>query len=170
QSRCGSRSPRSRRSFRPTATTCARSRSRAAATKSTPPTRTASAPTWPTTPRRWRSSATPKPEKTEPRGRPVMIRVWDPFVRASHWALAASFAAAWASSEGWERLHEAAGYVAGGLVLARIGWGFVGPRYARFQEFVRSPATVAAYLRAIAAGTERRFLGHNPAGGAMIVV
>ncbi len=99
-----------------------------------------------------------------------MIRVWDPFVRAFHWALALSFAVAWFSSEDMERLHEAAGYVAGALVAARIVWGFVGPPYARFSQFVRSPATVLGYLKAIADGSEPRFIGHNPAGGAMIIV
>jgi cytochrome b len=99
-----------------------------------------------------------------------MIRVWDPFVRAFHWALAASFAVAWASSENWERLHETAGYVAGALIALRIVWGFVGPRYARFAHFVRSPGTVIDYLRTIKDGSERRYIGHNPAGGAMIVV
>ena len=99
-----------------------------------------------------------------------MIRVWDPFVRVFHWALAASFAVAWISSENWEGVHDAAGYVAGGLVLLRVLWGFVGPRYARFAKFVRPPGMVIDYLRAIGNGSERRYIGHNPAGGAMIVV
>jgi cytochrome b len=99
-----------------------------------------------------------------------MIRVWDFFVRAFHWVLAASFAVAWLSSENWERLHDAVGYAAGALVALRVVWGFLGPRYARFAQFVRSPDTVIAYLRAIKDGSERRYIGHNPAGGAMIVV
>ncbi len=99
-----------------------------------------------------------------------MIRVWDPLVRTLHWALALSFAVAWLSSEHSGRLHELAGYVAGGLVLARVAWGFFGPGYARFSQFVQPPAAVGAYLRSIAAGSERRFIGHNPAGGAMIIV
>ena len=99
-----------------------------------------------------------------------MIRVWDLFVRAFHWALVLSFAAAWLSSKDAESLHAAAGYAAGALVAARIVWGFAGPRYARFSQFVRPPHTVAAYLRAVAEGSERRFIGHNPAGGAMIVI
>ncbi len=99
-----------------------------------------------------------------------MIRVWDPFVRAFHWTLAVSFAVAWLSSEHLEGLHDAAGYVAGALVAARVIWGFVGPGYARFSQFVRSTETVVGYLRAVADGSERRFVGHNPAGGAMIVV
>ena len=99
-----------------------------------------------------------------------MTRVWDPLVRAFHWALAASFAVAWLSSENWDSLHNAAGYAAGALVALRVVWGFLGPRYARFAQFVRSPDTVIAYLRAIKDGSERRYIGHNPAGGVMIVV
>src|SRR5580693_6038772 len=99
-----------------------------------------------------------------------MIRVWDPLVRTFHWTLALSFAVAWLSSEHSGRLHELAGCVAGVLVLARVAWGFFGPGYARFSQFVRPPAAVAVYLSSIATGSERRFIGHNPAGGAMIVV
>jgi cytochrome b len=97
------------------------------------------------------------------------IRVWDPFVRAFHWSLALSFAVAWLSGEGPERLHELAGYAAGALVVARIAWGFLGTGYARFSGFIRSPAAVVDYLKSVVAGSERRFIGHNPAGGAMIV-
>src|SRR6478609_6547383 len=99
-----------------------------------------------------------------------MIRVWDPLVRAFHWALATSFAVAWLSSENWDSLHNAAGYAVGALVALRAVWGFLGPRYARFAQFVRSPDAVIAYLRAIKEGSDRRYIGHNPAGGAMIVV
>jgi cytochrome b len=98
-----------------------------------------------------------------------MIRVWDPFVRAFHWALALSFALAWASAEHSEGLHEGAGWVVCALVLARITWGFVGSDYARFSQFVRSPEAIIAYLRAMTRRLEPRFIGHNPAGGAMVV-
>jgi len=98
------------------------------------------------------------------------VQVWDPLVRVFHWTLALSFAAAWATAEHMERLHELIGYFAGALVAVRVLWGFLGPRYARFSQFVRPPSAVLAYLKAAAAGSERRFLGHNPAGGAMIVI
>jgi cytochrome b len=100
----------------------------------------------------------------------VRIPVWDPFVRAIHWSLALSFAVAWLSGEGPETPHNLAGYAAGALVLARVAWGFLVTGYARFSEFVRSPVTVVDYLKSVATGSERRFIGHNPAGGAMIVV
>ena len=95
--------------------------------------------------------------------------VWDPWVRVFHWTLALSFALAWVSARYWEALHDAAGYVAGGLILFRLVWGLVGGRYARFTQFVRAPGLVLRYLKDVVSGTEARFLGHNPAGGAMIV-
>jgi cytochrome b len=99
-----------------------------------------------------------------------MIKVWDPFVRLFHWSLALSVAIAWLTTEEWRSAHEAAGYVAGALVGARMFWGLLGSRYARFTQFVRPPSTVVADITAILLGSERRYVGHNPAGGAMIVV
>jgi cytochrome b len=96
-------------------------------------------------------------------------RVWDAFVRMFHWSLVASFAVAWISGDDWKTLHLWAGYAAAALVAMRLVWGLAGTRYARFSQFVRSPLVVARYLRDVATGREARYLGHNPAGGAMIV-
>lgn len=97
------------------------------------------------------------------------VRVWDPFVRLFHWCLVLSFAVAWLSANTWEDVHTWAGYAAGGLILLRLAWGFIGTPYARFAHFVRSPKTIVDYLKAVASGSEARHIGHNPAGGAMIV-
>ncbi len=97
------------------------------------------------------------------------VRIWDPVVRVFHWTLALSLAVAWLSANVFEAVHVWAGYAAGALVLVRLVWGFVGTPYARFAHFVRSPGTVLDYLGAILRRAERRYLGHNPAGGAMIV-
>ena len=98
------------------------------------------------------------------------VKVWDPLVRIFHWGLVLSLATAWLSAGSAKSLHEWAGYVAASLLAIRIIWGLVGTRYARFVNFVRHPTSVLAYLRDIARGREQRFLGHNPAGGAMIVL
>ena len=66
-------------------------------------------------------------------------------------------------------VHEFAGYAVAALVGFRLIWGFVGSRYARFSQFVRGPAATLSYVGDIARGRERRFLGHNPAGAAMVV-
>ncbi len=97
------------------------------------------------------------------------LKVWDPLLRLFHWSLAASFLVAWVSSEGWDLLHYWAGYAAGALVAFRLLWGLIGPRYARFSQFLRSPASVKAYLGDMLRGREKRYIGHNPAGGAMVL-
>lgn len=97
------------------------------------------------------------------------VRVWDPLVRVFHWGLVATVAVAWLSGDDWETLHVIAGYGVAGLVAFRLVWGVIGGRHARFAGFVRGPATVLAYLRDMAAGRERRYLGHNPAGAVMVL-
>jgi cytochrome b len=100
---------------------------------------------------------------------PATIKVWDLFVRLFHWSLVALFVTAYATGDEIERVHVAAGYAIAGLLALRIVWGFVGPRHARFTSFVRSPWQVLAYLRDVALLRAPRHLGHNPAGGLMIV-
>ncbi len=96
-------------------------------------------------------------------------RVWDLAVRIFHWSLVASFATAWISAEDWGDLHLWAGYAAAALVAFRLVWGLAGTRYARFRQFIRRPRVVVGYLRDILTGREARYLGHNPAGGFMIL-
>ncbi len=100
---------------------------------------------------------------------PATIKVWDPFVRVFHWSLAALFLVAYATGDEIERVHIAAGYAIAGLIAARMIWGFIGPRHARFTSFVRSPSAVLAYLRDVALLRAPRYIGHNPAGAVMIV-
>jgi cytochrome b len=97
------------------------------------------------------------------------IKVWDPFVRLFHWTLVGAYLIAWMTEDEWMRLHVSAGYVIGTLLLLRIVWGFTGTRYARFSDFVTSPSQVLSYLRNLLFFRAKRTIGHNPAGGAMIV-
>jgi len=97
------------------------------------------------------------------------LRVWDPLVRFFHWALVGAFAIAWLTEDDWMTLHSYAGYLIAGLLAIRLIWGIVGSRYARFSDFVKSPGTVFGYLKDLSKFKARRYIGHNPAGGAMIV-
>jgi len=100
---------------------------------------------------------------------PATIKVWDPFVRIFHWSLVTLFVVAYATGDEVQRVHEAAGYAIAGLLTARILWGFVGPKHARFTDFVRSPREALAYFRDVLVFRARRYIGHNPAGGLMVV-
>ena len=97
------------------------------------------------------------------------VRVWDPLVRVFHWGLVAAFATAWLTADELQPVHKFAGYTVAGLVAFRLVWGFAGSRYARFAQFLKGPGDTLAYLGAMTRGRERRYLGHNPAGAAMIL-
>ena len=99
---------------------------------------------------------------------PEAVKVWDPFVRVFHWSLVAAFFGAY-FIEGGDTAHDVLGYVALGLVTARIVWGFIGTQYARFSNFVPSPRRFIAYVRDALQRREPRSLGHNPAAAVMIV-
>ncbi len=97
------------------------------------------------------------------------VKVWDPLVRVFHWSLVLAFTLAYVSGEHLEWLHLGAGYTVMALVLVRVLWGFIGTRYARFSDFVRPWSEVRAYLKALSMLRPPHYLGHNPAGGAMVV-
>lgn len=97
------------------------------------------------------------------------IKVWDPILRIFHWSLVSFFLIALITGEDGEGLHVTAGYIIIGLIFIRLIWGFIGPKYARFTDFVRGPGAVMKYLKSLVSGRHKRYLGHNPAGGAMII-
>lgn len=98
------------------------------------------------------------------------VRIWDPFVRIFHWTVVIGFFVAYFTEDDVLTLHVWAGYVVGALVAMRIVWGFVGPEHARFFDFIYSPLRVWTYLADLVRFRGNRFLGHSPAGGAMVIV
>ncbi len=98
------------------------------------------------------------------------VKVWDPLVRVFHWTLAGAFAIAYLTEDDFLTLHVWAGYTILGLVLFRVLYGFVGTHHARFSNFVLPPDEVWSYVKDTLSFRARRYIGHNPAGGAMIVL
>ncbi len=97
------------------------------------------------------------------------INVWDPLIRIFHWLIATLFLIAYLTEDHWMTIHSYAGYCIGMLILFRLLWGLIGTKYARFSNFITTPANVISYLKQLFNGKAKHYLGHNPAGAAMII-
>ena len=101
------------------------------------------------------------------------IRVWDLPVRLFHWTLVILMATSYFSGRAggdWMKFHFWSGYAILTLLLFRIAWGFVGSTTARFSDFVKGPSAAFRHLAELAGADRPRDAGHNPLGGAMVVV
>lgn len=96
-------------------------------------------------------------------------KVWDPLVRTLHWVLVAAFIVAFATEDDLMTLHVWSGYLIAAAIGIRLVWGVIGTRHARFTDFVTSPRVAMRYAKDTLRLKSRRYLGHNPAGGLMIV-
>ena len=97
------------------------------------------------------------------------IQVWDILVRIFHWSLVILFVIAYISSEEEDIWHIYSGYTLLGLITFRVLWGVIGTRHARFRDFVYSPGVVFKYIKGLSSNTRTHYVGHNPAGGWMII-
>ncbi|MCC6543578.1 MAG: cytochrome b/b6 domain-containing protein [Nitrospirae bacterium] len=97
------------------------------------------------------------------------VKVWDPFVRIFHWTLVSSFIIAYIVEDDPLSIHIVAGYTVLVLVLLRIFWGLIGSEHARFSDFVYRPRVVLNYLKDLVTFRAKRYIGHGPAGGSMII-
>jgi cytochrome b len=109
--------------------------------------------------------------------------VWDLPLRLFHWLLVLSIAASWYTAErsedylnigsfsaGYIQIHFWLGYWTLGMIIFRVIWGFVGPRHARFSNFMRGPSKTAAYIRSFGSRDYVPAPGHNPLGAWSVVL
>lgn len=96
--------------------------------------------------------------------------VWDLPLRLFHWLFATSILASWYTAEIEEmEIHFWLGYFMIGLVVFRLIWGFIGPRHARFRNFLERPPAIWLYLKGVTDRASPQTIGHNPLGGLMVV-
>jgi len=94
------------------------------------------------------------------------VFVWPIGTRIIHWMMAISFATAFITSFYEELLHHhiAFGFIFLIIIIYRIIWGFIGPRYATFNTFKLSLPQLKHYFVEKIQNRWRKIpAGHNPA-------
>ncbi len=106
----------------------------------------------------------------KPRTPLLLMRVWDAPTRLFHWAIVLLLIVSYVSVETDRMsLHYWSGYAVMTLLLFRLVWGVVGSETSRFRQFLRSPAAGFAHLAAFRSREPDREIGHNAAGGWMVL-
>jgi cytochrome b len=96
------------------------------------------------------------------------VKVWSPQVRALHWLLTVGLIMSFLTGDDAMRLHFWVGHGILSLILVRGLMGLFGSHHERFETFVPTPAELLRYFKDLKNHAARRYLGHDPAGGAMI--
>ncbi|MDD2878051.1 MAG: cytochrome b/b6 domain-containing protein [Acidiphilium sp.] len=102
-------------------------------------------------------------------GEVTSVRVWDPIVRIFHWTVVLGVVLDYSLLDTGKLPHRYVGYVVAGALVVRILWGFIGSPHARFADFVVPPRVAVVHLWNALRRRERRYIGHNPAGGVMML-
>lgn len=99
------------------------------------------------------------------------VKIWDSFVRVSHWLMAALWVAMWWTAENdYMEWHLRLAPLLGGLLITRLVWGLVGSQSARFSYFLRGPRAVLQHLVELKGGHYIPSNSHNAAGGWAVIV
>ncbi len=100
-----------------------------------------------------------------------LIRVWDLPVRLFHWAIVVLIVFAWGTDHyNYMEWHVWTGYTILTLLIFRVLWGFIGSDTARFTRFLRSPLAALRHISHIHRREPDHEIGHNAAGGWMVLV
>lgn len=101
------------------------------------------------------------------------VLVWDLPLRLFHWLFASTILMLWLTAElgsDFIDYHMQLGYFALGLIIFRILWGLIGPKHARFSQFIPSPTALINYIKQSKQGNAPHYAGHNPLGSLMVIL
>ncbi len=101
------------------------------------------------------------------------VFVWPAYTRIIHWLIAFSFTISFILSlyENLLNLHVAIGIIFGLMLVYRIIWGVVGPRYATFNTFKLSLTQLKNYFSEKIGNRFREIpAGHNPASSWFTII
>ncbi|GAA4897477.1 cytochrome b/b6 domain-containing protein [Ferrimonas pelagia] len=100
----------------------------------------------------------------------MKTQVWDRVVRLSHWSLVVLVVGCWLSAElGAMEWHQTCAYLLLAVLVTRLSWGLFGSETARLRPLFRPPGAVVQYVRQWRSQRQPE-LGHNPAGGYMVLL
>ena len=94
--------------------------------------------------------------------------VWDLPTRMFHWLLVLSLIGSYVTAKlGTDGCPGTCAWAISsiGMLIFRIIWGLIGPRHARFSNFIKGPGPVLRYLKGGVTS-----VGHNPLGAGMVVL
>lgn len=94
--------------------------------------------------------------------------VWNFWVHFGHWLIALGVIFQQISGEELELIdaHATVGILLSGWVVFRLGWGFIGPKYARFSTFpLTSPKQVMHSMQRVFTKQTEQTPGHTAVGG-----
>ena len=94
------------------------------------------------------------------------MKVWDISTRLYHWVQAVLFVLLVVTGNTGDGPHVYFGIALASLVLWRLMWGVWGSETNRFVQFVHTPMDTLRYML----GKIKAGVGHNPAGGWMVIV
>ena len=101
------------------------------------------------------------------------VRIWDIPTRLFHWTLvllvSVSFYTGLNGGIAEMDYHMLSGYAVLACICFRIGWGFMGGKYARFTQFVKGPRAVYTSIRQLFDRDSPSYPGHNPLGALSII-
>ena len=97
--------------------------------------------------------------------------MWDLPTRLFHWLTVVLVLAAYVTARlNWMDFHARAGTALLALLLFRLTWGFLGSETARFTRFLTSPRVALHHLARLFHREPDAQIGHNPAGGWMVLL
>jgi len=98
------------------------------------------------------------------------VYVWTLPTRLFHWLFVALILGAWVSTneDRWLSIHVALGSALAGLLVFRLLWGVMGPKYSRFSDFSFQISALKEYLGGIF-NPSRQYIGHNPAASYIMI-
>ena len=110
----------------------------------------------------------PLPPPRVPR---LLMKVWDAPTRLFHWAIVLLVVGSYVTNAlDWMGWHMLLGYVTLTLLLFRLAWGFIGSDTSRFSNFLTNPVAALRHLADFARREPDTEIGHNAAGGWMVLV